>query len=111
MYNFRKVQSMTSFFIETTRSKETYSIIQRGGGLLVIYIPLYSRGIIISSMIKRIWSPGLVVVERDSCSRGCELKSEWWILNGSIFTFISCKILLMLEQTEMNGKEAVGYSV
>ena len=37
------------------------------------------------------WSPGLVVMGVDSCSKGREFESWHCILDGHIFTFICCK--------------------
>ena len=36
-------------------------------------------------------SPGLVVMEGDSCSKGCEFESQHRKLDGHFFTFICCK--------------------
>ena len=36
-------------------------------------------------------SPGLVVIGGDSCSKGCDFKSQQRILYGYFFTFICCK--------------------
>ena len=37
------------------------------------------------------WSPGLVVMGGDSCSKGHEFKSQYRILDGHFFTFICRK--------------------
>ena len=37
-------------------------------------------------------SPGLVVMEGDSCCKGCGFKSQHNLLDGHFFTLICCKI-------------------
>ena len=49
--------------------------------------------------------PGLVVMGGDRRSTGREFESQHWILDGSFFTFICCKIALMLKRRKINEKE------
>ena len=45
-------------------------------------------------------SPCLVVMEGDSCNKGCEFESWYHILDGHYFTFICCKIVMCFSKDE-----------
>ena len=52
-------------------------------------------------------SPGLVIVEGDSCSKGCGFESWRRILDGHFFTLICGKnCIVCLKRLEINDKEA-----
>ena len=62
-------------------------------------------------MLKHSWSPGLVVVGRDSRSNGRGFKSRHHILEGRFFTYICCKNCndVCLKRPKINEKEAHFY--
>ena len=52
-------------------------------------------------------SPGLVVMGRDSRSKGSGFESQYRILDGHFFTYICCKNCnICLKRTKINEKEA-----
>ena len=52
-------------------------------------------------------SPGLVVMDDDSYSRGLGFESQYRILDGHFFTLICCKnFIVCLKRSKINEKEA-----